>query len=497
MLRSPLLLFSSFVSFFVSMKNIFRQSSAVLLLYYIGRLISFLSKVYLLPFVLSPGLLGLYSGFEAISFVLCRFDVGPSIIQYSVRLQDNKQKKASFFGGVVFITTVLYLLIVLPFFLWKKPLINFFSSNASEILSYLPISTLLGYIMVLNITIKSWYISLKRIIYPNFLQHIVLPFFKNLNILCFYWEIFSFHQMLIGLIISYTINLCLLMGYLSSIGELRLHWDIRILGKRFIRSFLLYSLFIIVSVNLILMLTRIDTIMILGMCSKKEAGIYSTVAFIALLLNAPIKALNQATFTTIATMLAKKTYDKLDILYKKVTLYQCFFSCLLFSLLYACLPYLFYALPTDVLNMGKSIFILLAVGELIYSLFNVSHTILIFSKHYKLHTFTFLLLLLGVGANYLMISAWGLMGAAGATFLTLIIAGLCTCCLVWHKLNMHPFSAKLGIVIGMTILNLILQTCLPTTSQILINTGLRILVVLITYSLLALYQNKIHTLNMQ
>lgn len=484
-------------SSFVSMKNILRQSSAVLLLYYTGRLVSFLSKVYLLPLVLSPGLLGLYTGFEAISFVLCRLDIRSSIIHYAVRLQDNREKKASFFGGVILITTVLYLLIILPFFVWKKTLISFFISTASEILSYLPMSVLLGYIMLLNITIKAWYISLQRIIYPNFLQHIVLPIFKNLSILCFYWGVISFHQMLIGLIISYTINLCLLIARLAYIGELGVHWDIRILGKRFIRSFVVYSLFMIISANLILMLTRIDTIMILGMCSKKEAGIYGTVAVIALLLNAPIKAFNQATFTTIATMLANKTYDTLDVLYKKVTLYQCFFSCLLFSLLYACLPYLFYALPADIFNMGKSIFILLAVGEIIYNLFNVSHTILIFSKHFKLNTLTFLLLLLGVGANYLMINTWGLMGAAGATFLILIIAGLCTCWLVWYKLNMHPFSARLVMLIGVTMLNFTLQTCLPATSQTLLNTGLRILIVVTTYSFLALFHNKVCTFGMQ
>lgn len=103
-------------------------------------------------------------------------------------------------------------------------------------------------------------------------------------------------------------------------------------------------------------------------------------------------------------MLVAKNHDRLKHFYKKVALYQFFVSCFLFSLLYANLPYLLYGLPVEAIDIGKQLFVLLVVSELIHNLFNMSHVILLLSKYFKLGILTFLLLLLGVVANYLMIS---------------------------------------------------------------------------------------------
>ena len=87
----------------------------------------------------------------------------------------------------------------------------------------------------------------------------------------------------------YGINLFLFIAYLWHIGELHLRFDNRHFDKDFIYSFGMYSLFMLMSSGMILVMTRIDTIMVLGMCGKYKAGIYRTVAFITLLLEVPIK----------------------------------------------------------------------------------------------------------------------------------------------------------------------------------------------------------------
>ncbi|MEM7173799.1 MAG: hypothetical protein AAF380_00855 [Bacteroidota bacterium] len=466
------------------MKNIAKQSTKVLILYYIGRLISFLTKAYFLPWALGAANLGLYSGLYAIGFVVARLDISNGVIRFFAKLQSDEQKP-TFFLIILIVSTVIYWVVATPLLLWKAPILYFFKDNAPEIIDYFPIGMLLGYVILLNITVKSWFVALKQIIWPNFLQHITLPLLVDLNVLAYCVGFLSFGQMIKCILLPYCINLCLLTSYLFYTGELRLSLSMKRLEKSFIRSFILYSLFIILGTNLMFVLTRADTIMILSMCSKEETGIYSIIVVVALLLNVPVKAVNQATFSLLADMLANHYYDDLAHWYKKITLYQSFFIGFIFSAIYASLPYIFYALPAQMVYLAKQVFLLLAVGELVYNMFNTSHAVLTFSKYFKLNIITPLFLCLGIGLNYILISKWGLLGAGFATFVILLFAGISNCLLVFYTLKMHPFSLKLFVILLATCLNIILQSFLPTTSYTFLDTAFRLLIAIATYIVLA------------
>ncbi len=468
------------------MRKIIRQSSISVFLYYVGKIVGFLNKVYLLPLVLGSSNLGLFLGVNALAHVLARFSLRQSIIRYFMYLGSDKQKKGAFWGWVFVATTLVYMFIIILFLVFKNALISFFSKNSPELITYLPLSFVLGYLMVFNITLKAWYTTLRQVVYPNFLQHIILQSLISLVIFLHYFEILSFRGLLLGMILPYTINIFLLIAYLWHIGELYINFDYRYFDRAFIYSFGVYSLFMLGN-SMALIAVRMDILMVLGICGKCKTAIYGTVASIALLLEIPNRVARQTTSPLFVEMLVSKNYDRLAISYKKYTLYQFFFGSVLFSLLYANLPYLLYALPTEAINVSKQIFLLLAIGELIQNLFNTSYIILVLSNYFKLSIFTSLVLFLGLVANYFMIDKWGVVGAAGTTLGSLLVSGLFTCWVIWYKLGIHPFSMRLAIVGLVTFGVLVVQSQLPVMSLWWANVGLYVCFITAVYIFFAWY----------
>ena len=134
-------------------RDVVRQSSFVLALYCAGRILSFLTSAYVLPWAMEAEVLGLYSGVQSLGYILARFDIGASVVRYFVRLEDNTKKKAAFFTGVLLTTTLVYLLAIAPFFIGREFIVGFFSKRAVEMVGYLPLIMVLGYVIVLNVTI--------------------------------------------------------------------------------------------------------------------------------------------------------------------------------------------------------------------------------------------------------------------------------------------------------------------------------------------------------
>lgn len=441
----------------------FSQGSATLALYYLGKVINFFNTVYLLPFVLSPADLGLYAGVQALAFVLSRFNLGQGIIRYFGYIQGGKRKKSAFLSWVIMVATMLYALLLILCFIFKKPLVGFFSKQSAELITYLPLSFLLGYLVLLNVMIKAWYIALKKIVWPNILQNVVLQCLIGLTVLLHHLGAYSFKQLLVVMLVPYSINLALLVAYLWYKGELYVCFEDEFFQPRFAYDFGVYSLFMVAGSALILVITRIDTLMILALCGKHKAGFYRTVAFVALLLEVPAKVTKQGASSLVSSMLIANDRKALAGLYKQTTLIQFLFSCFLFSLLHASLPYLLYALPKGSIALGKQVFLLLAAGELMYNLFNMSYVILALCKHFKLTVINLLLLLVGVAANYKMIDLWGVAGAACGTSALLLANGVLNCWLVWYSMGVQPFSKQLVMVMLATIIIFLLQSYLSST----------------------------------
>ena len=455
------------------MKHIKRSIYLTTLLHYIGKSISFLREVYLLPKILSLNELGIYRGIQASIFLLANLDLSKSIVRQFNYWKQNQESQDTFFIYTLFTTTCLYLIIVAGCWSNKELLEAFLNKKSPELITYLPIIIPLSYIILLNITFKSWYMALRKTVWPNFTQHIVLQSLLLLPPLLYYWDIIPFHKMIVAITIPYTFNLLLLLTHLYYTKGFTWSFNWRLLNKKQIYAFCSHSLFILLTSQALLAIHRIDTILILGICGKAKAATYHTAAFVASLLIVPIKVIKQTTVELTASKLAKKSYEELHILYKKITLYQFSLSSLLFLWFYANLDHLLVAFSKETIVEAKQIFILLAIKWLIRNLAYPSEMILILSSYFYLNLITFMLAIVNLMVNYMMIERWGLHGAAISNLTLVVISKSITCWIVWYKLRMQPLSIDIVKITIWTLLMLAMIYYLPNFGLWWIDIGLR------------------------
>ena len=139
------------------------------------------------------------------------FDLGQSLIRYGAGLQKDKEGRAELLGGVWLLTTLGYGILMGVLFLFRDWFIGFFAPKAPEVLDYFPLIIVLGYTVLLSVTLKGWYIAMGRVGWPSFTQHVVM------HVLIIGWLVIygmgkiSFTQLLIGTLVPYATNVLLLL----------------------------------------------------------------------------------------------------------------------------------------------------------------------------------------------------------------------------------------------------------------------------------------------
>ena len=90
---------------------------------------------------------------------------------------------------------------------------------------------------------------------------------------------------------------------------------------------------------------------------------------------------------------------------------------------------------------GKMVIIVIALGKLINMALSVNGHLLQNSKYYYVNTYSIVLLgILTVVTNLIFIPKWGILGAAIASALSLVVFNLVKFLFILYKFKMHPFS---------------------------------------------------------
>ncbi|MEM7361786.1 MAG: hypothetical protein AAF335_02120 [Bacteroidota bacterium] len=465
------------------MKSYFtKKGHLILLLNYLGRLIAAVNTFILLPTFLGLADIGLYAGIHHMVFFFARFNLGQSIIRYGTPFQSDRQAKAAFLGWIWLSSTVGYMATIALFYLFKAPLVAFFSLKTAELADYTFLTVWIGYIVLLNVILKSWAIALDRVVWPSFFQHVVHNLFFAVLITLYGRGYLSFEQLLIGTAIPYTVNLLLLLLELWYRGELRIGYDARIFNRDFICLFLQYSFFTLLSSSMAMLMLRIDNIMVVSMCGKETEGMYHTMTFMVLLLEIPMKVVKQTRAGRVVQLFEQGDNGRLHSLYQSTTCWQFASTGLCFLLLYTWFDYLLGAFSPQAIEQMKWLFLLLGIAKLFDTLFRMGSEILLLSPYFVWATVSALLVLLGTLGNYYLIYAIGVEGAPIATVLTLVIGGTISSYVLWRKLGLHPFSWQLLAWVAAVSALFTLFYVFPAHPIPWVNTSMR------TFCIFALYQ---------
>jgi len=210
-----------------------------------------------------------------------------------------------------------------------------------------------------------------------------------------------------------------------------------------------------------LLTTKIDIVMLPAFEGLRQTAVYTIAILIATLMEIPKRTLTQAVTSTLSFAIKDNDQSKINELYKKTSINLFIFGSILFLLLWANIDDIFVLIPKgDIYGAGKIVLFLFLLGRLLDLLSGINSEIILYSKYYK-YSLVFMVFLgiITVITNLIFIPVYGILGAAVATLLSIVIYMLARIVFVWVKFKIHPFSSStlLSILFFILILFIVVE----------------------------------------
>jgi len=453
-----------------------KNAASVAIISYIGAALGYLNKIILFPNYLSLDQVGLANVLIILSVMYAQFSVMgiPNItLKFFPFFYNQKNKHHSFlFWGSTLVFMGL-LVTSLVFITCKPILINWYSTKSLLITEYF------YYIMPIGITTafyqfyESYLRSLKRTVVPSFYNEIVLRLLITLCISLFAFKVIEFHQFVILYVATHCSMILFIISYMAYIGEFHLFPREMKKIKRLGKPMFIFGIFALISVASNSIITNVDTLIVTAKLGLVNAGIYTTMFFIATIMLIPYRAISLVSGPHIAMLWKTKQIKAMEVLYKKATNVNLIIGCFLLLLLWMNIDNLFYFIPKKFAE-GKYVFLFLAIGRLADMATGLNGIILVTSQKYKYDMLsTFFFVIVSIGLNLFLIPIWGMIGAALATAITALIYNSLRVWLIYKWFDISPFSSSLLKGVCLFIIGMGVAHFIPTLDNILLNTLLK------------------------
>ncbi|WP_026916320.1 polysaccharide biosynthesis C-terminal domain-containing protein [Christiangramia portivictoriae] len=211
-----------------------------------------------------------------------------------------------------------------------------------------------------------------------------------------------------------------------------------------------YSALILIAASVATVLLDLDKVMIEYYMPIENVAIYGIAVYIATVISVPQKAMHQITHPMTAEMLNNKDKEGLKSLYRKSSLNLLIISALIFIWIITNVEALYLLIPKQY-QISVLVVLLISVVKLYDNLLGNNNSILFNSDYYRIVLgIGVILVLLAFILNYLMIPAFGLEGAALASFLAFFIYNTFKIFLVYTKFRIQPFSRSTWYMLLLT-----------------------------------------------
>lgn len=470
---------------------VIRKSLITSILSYLGIIIGYLNILYFFPKFLSRDQIGLYRLILNSAILLTPF-AQAGIMQGIIRFYPvfNKQDKAKDFTFFVFLFSITSIALVSGLLLFfQDAILDFlFSENIDQIREFYPLLIYLVILMSFIAVFEGFERAKLRIILINFLKDVYIRLLTAITIFLYFQQILDFNGLLYSLLFIYGSAALILGINLFRKHQISLHIPLKI-SFRELTEVLRYNFFMVISVGSSLVVGTIDSLMVSAYLGLTENGIYTTLFFVAVVIEIPKRAISQLAYSLYAKSFAANKLQEIRILYGKTALNQLIIGLLLYIGIVANLHNLFAFIPNgEDYIAGKWVIIIIGASKVIDMAAGANGELIVMSKHYKFNVYLIALLAgLTIISNILLIPILGLSGAALATLLSLVCFNGAKLLFIYKKFGMQPFSWQTMISLVIGILSLLVGLYLPVIDHNLADLFIRSVIVAVLYSGLILF----------
>ncbi len=425
-----------------------QQSTRNVIVSYLGVGLGFLNLVVLYPWILSDdefGLTRLLIALAVLGAQLGQLGSDNVMLRFFPYFRGREHGEGGFVRYVFLVGGTGLAVLLALFFLLRPEAIERFSDSTSLFEKYYGLLFPLLFVEVFFILLRAYARSLRQSVAPVFLREFLLRALQT-GLILTYWVVpMSFNTFMIGYTAVYLVCTVALFAFLVLRGSFIITGS-PLPRASFKKHMMLYGGFSMVSGMASMLMGNIDQVMIgvLLADSLPYVAYYSVAFFIATLILIPGRAIGQIAFPVIADAWKKNDHDLIQDIYTRSALSQLVVGGALYLMVLFGLDSLLTLLPPPYAQ-GKNVVLWVGAAQLMSTSIGMNGGILMMSKSYRFDAFVSVFLIVtNVGLNYVLISAYGIEGAALATFISIGVVNVVRVAFLQQKYSLWPFDHRTG-----------------------------------------------------
>ncbi len=463
-----------------------RQGLSSSILMYVGMFLGFIISVLLFPKILGPEVYGYCQWMMfvvSILSVLSMFGLNTITVRFFPFFRNRDEQHGGYLAFLLLATGMGLTIVVSLIFLFREQIVALFNPEDQEayVDRYFFLIPILLVITNLFTILYSYASALFRPRVPVFLSQVFSRMLTLTLIGLFFIAVIDQDQFIKLFAIKNGANVIGIFLFLYLIGELKLRWNPDFIKDPVwpeMKRYGLYAIFAQIGNEVV---TKIDVLMVAPLLNIEMGGIYTTFVFVSMAIIMPHQGIATITSPLIAEAWKNNAVDQIRDLYKRTALNNFIVGVLIYIGILANLDNIVEVLGEKYLP-GKQVAIFLGLAQLVHIANGYNGLIIIHSRRYRFDLVTKLLaIIVGAGSNYLFIQWYGLLGAALATAMTLVLVNLITQAFIIYHYRMHPFSWKTLLVLLIGAAGLAVGWFFPEQDTVWLDLVLRSLLITAVY----------------
>ncbi len=238
-----------------------------------------------------------------------------------------------------------------------------------------------------------------------------------------------------------------------------------------------------------ILVQRVDTVMISFYLTLEETGIYGTTFFFGLLIVMPARALSRITSNVLAQAIKDKNMERVNSIYKKSSINQFLIGALVFIGIWGNIDNVFIIL-TEEFRGGEYVIFYIGLSNLMNAILGANAQILQLSRHYRYTAYLLVVFaVLVVATNFIFIPSFGIIGAAMASFISVLIYSLIRIYLVYNKFKLQPFSIKHVYIVLIALVSYSAVYFIPAFDNFIVDIIIRSSIISLVFAGIAIVVN--------
>ena len=457
---------------------------------YAGIALGFLNLSILFQRYLSIEEIGFFSLMNVVALLyaqIASIGINNVILKYFPYYRTDDKKHGGFVSFVIIWCVINFLIFTLLFFVFKDQIITHYKKEvgAALLVKYFNYMAPLAGLTMVYTVMESMAITVFKNILSSFLREVMLRIFTAASILLIAVSAITYHDFLNIYVTGNVVMVIVLWFSLYKSNQFKIaRLSPQLLDQR--KEFVKYGFFTLLSATSFVLIQSLDTLMLSTITKDLGiVGVYFTFFSIAVVISLPSKALSRTSVQIISQAWADNDLAKIGKIYHKTSVVQMLVGGLLFIGLVINKQFIIIVLHKPDYVGYFNVFIVIGIAFLTDITGGVNGYIINLSKYYKYTTYFIVATVLVCAlANWILIPAMGMMGAAIAYLIAMFMINFLSWLFVKIKFGLQPFNMAHVLILLVGTATLIAGLLVPVIPNVWLDMVVRSILVFIIYAVL-------------